>query len=256
MGAPAVFTCLTDTGRLAWKFTTHSQFYYQPSQVTDPVIVAEEIFNISLTQAVTNGEFISQTTVSDILSEYENRNITCADGTTTMSNSRTITLRPLGMKMEPTLSQSHILCLSLGPPSPPLNPIFTSSSSTLSSVIISWVAPLDTPLCVHSYTVTVRNSCNSSQVMVYNTTDNRSSLSITDLTSDGEYSVTVAGRDGAGRLGQESEELNINLKGEISGKFDNVLINYKPYLIAPQVVFRDHIINNEALFVQWMVSRV
>ena len=43
--------------------------------------------------------------------------------------------------------------------------------------------------------------------MVYNTTDNRSSLSITDLTSDGEYSVTVTGRDGAGRLGQESEEL-------------------------------------------------
>ena len=45
--------------------------------------------------------------------------------------------------------------------------------------------------------------------MVYNTTDNGSSLSITDLTSDGEYSVTVAGRDGAGRLGQESEELII-----------------------------------------------
>ena len=44
--------------------------------------------------------------------------------------------------------------------------------------------------------------------MVYNTTDNRSSLSITDLTPDCEYSVTVAGRDGAGRLGQESEEIN------------------------------------------------
>ena len=89
----------------------------------------------------------------------------------------------------------------IGPPSPPLNLTF---SSTLSFVTISWVAPLDTPLCVHSYTVTVRNS---SQVMVYNTTDNRSLLSITDLTSDCEYSVTVAGRDGAGRLGQESEEL-------------------------------------------------
>jgi len=50
--------------------------------------------------------------------------------------------------------------------------------------------------------------------MVYNTTDNRSSLSITDLTSDGEYSVTVAGRDGAGRLGQESEELWISLKSK------------------------------------------
>ena len=52
--------------------------------------------------------------------------------------------------------------------------------------------------------------------MVYNTTDNRSSLSITDLTSDGESSVTVAGRDGAGRLGQESKELIITLKGTFS----------------------------------------
>ena len=98
-----------------------------------------------------------------------------------------------------------------GPPSPPLN-ITITTSPTLSTVTISWVAPLDTPLCVHSYTVTVNNSCNSSQVMVYNITENRSSLNITDLTSD-EYSVTVAGRDGAGRLGQESEEHNINTTG-------------------------------------------
>ena len=49
--------------------------------------------------------------------------------------------------------------------------------------------------------------------MVYNTTDNRSSLCITDLTADGEYSVTVAGRDGAGRLGQKSKEVIINLMG-------------------------------------------
>ena len=48
--------------------------------------------------------------------------------------------------------------------------------------------------------------------MVYNTTDNRSSLSITDLSSDGEYSVTVAGRDGAGRLRQESDELKFDLR--------------------------------------------
>ena len=53
--------------------------------------------------------------------------------------------------------------------------------------------------------------------MVYNTTDNRTSLNIADLTSDGEYSVTVAGRDGAGRLEQESEELNISLERTSSG---------------------------------------
>ena len=101
-------------------------------------------------------------------------------------------------------------------PSSPLNLTFTSSSPTLSFVIVSWVAPLDTPLCVHSYTVAVR-SCSSSQVMVYNTTDNRSSLSITDLTSDGEYSVTVVGKDGAGRLGQESEELRIGTNISMNG---------------------------------------
>ena len=53
--------------------------------------------------------------------------------------------------------------------------------------------------------------------MIYNTTNNRTSLSITDLTSDGEYSVTVAGRDGGGRLGQESEELNITFERTSSG---------------------------------------
>ena len=101
------------------------------------------------------------------------------------------------------------LFLTEPPPSSPLN------LTVFSGVIISWVSPLDTPLCVHSYTVTVRNNCNSSQVMVYNTTDNRNSLSITDLRSDGEYSVTVAGRDGAGRLGQESEELRIILNSQL-----------------------------------------
>ena len=99
-----------------------------------------------------------------------------------------------------------------------------TSFSELSSVTIRWVAPLDTPLCVHSYTITVRNSCNSSQVMVYNTTDNRSSLSITDLTSDGEYSVTVAGRDEAGRLRQKSEELRISLKGSYYNVSNNRII--------------------------------
>ena len=44
--------------------------------------------------------------------------------------------------------------------------------------------------------------------MIYNTTDSRSSLSIIDLImTDGEYSVAVAGRDGAGQLGQKSDKM-------------------------------------------------
>ena len=62
--------------------------------------------------------------------------------------------------------------------------------------------------------------------MVYNITNNRSSLSITDLimTSDGQYSVTVAGRDGAGLLGHESDELKIGSKG-----INCLSINYTYY---------------------------
>ena len=50
--------------------------------------------------------------------------------------------------------------------------------------------------------------------MVYNTTDNSTSLDITNLTlGDGDYSVTVAGRDVAGRLGENTSEVfNLSCK--------------------------------------------
>ena len=81
--------------------------------------------------------------------------------------------------------------------SPSLN-LSSFLNCNLSMIMLSWTSPLDMPLCVHSYTVAISNS---SQVMVYNTTD--TSLNITDLTPGNEYSVTVAGRDGVGRPGQE-----------------------------------------------------
>ena len=68
--------------------------------------------------------------------------------------------------------------------------------------------------------------------MVYNTTDNRTSLSITDLTSDGEYSVTVAGRDGAGRLGQEIEELSISGYDERVKFYVHMLVTFNRSIIA------------------------
>ena len=73
-------------------------------------------------------------------------------------------------------------------------------------------------------------------VDVYNTTDNRNSLSITDLSSDGEYSVTVAGRDGVGRLGQESEQLILR------NPFQHVLFGYNA--------------QQKSVIVQWEVSIV
>ena len=94
--------------------------------------------------------------------------------------------------------------------------------------------------------------------MVYNTTDNRTSLSITDLTSDGEYSVTVAGRDGAGRLGQDSGKLNITLKGE-SYNLRKTNTNKTIVLLISKgvnIILKNYTIHLDALFIEWMVSIV
>ena len=92
--------------------------------------------------------------------------------------------------------------------------------------------------------------------MVYNTTDNRSSLSITDLTSDGEYLVTVAGRDGAGRLGQESEELIIIMKRmQVYDNYLNnsILLCMLVFFAAPEIVLLGYAVLNDCVILQWKV---
>ena len=88
--------------------------------------------------------------------------------------------------------------------------------------------------------------------MVYNTTDNRSSLSITDLTSDGEYLVTVAGRDGAGRLGQESEELIIMKRMQVYDNYLNIIMHACVFA-APEIVLLGYAVLNDCVILQWKV---
>ena len=183
-----------------------------------PQATHKGIFTLQLISA-TGSVLISTATAHNVSLDFNTRNITCSDSVviTADTSEQVKTVRLSKHSQQNKLLLICIILISIHftapPPSPPLNLTFTSTP-TLSSITISWVAPLDTPLFVHSYTVTVRNSCNSSQVMVYNSTDNRSSLSITELIADGEYSVTVVGRDGSGRLGEESEELRMSLRGE------------------------------------------
>ena len=199
-----MFTCAIDTGELIWDMDGN-QFYFSTSQV--PNVDPSFSFTFSLT-STQGANIVSTATIDNVHLDDNGTVITCGDSSV-LQLANIVTIK-LAVSSGIYHNKLDCVCISsyTGPPKAPLNVV--KYCFNLSSVAISWVAPLDTPLCVHSYTVTVRNSCNSSQVMVYNTTDKRSSLSITDLTSDGEYSVTVAGRDGAGRLGQESEKLNIS----------------------------------------------
>ena len=208
-----MFTCATDTGELLWAVGDSKTLFI--TNITMPIVFPT--FDLKLLSQ--NGKnFTSTATIDNVHLDHNGTAISCNDSSFSRNTTNTAnkTVVVAGIYFTDMHACVHVLVkliakidsLHAGSSSPPLN--LTGTSSTHCSVTISWVAPLDTPLCVHSYTVTIRNSCNSSQVMVYSTTDNRSSLSISDLTSDGEYSVTVAGRDGAGRLGQESEELNFN----------------------------------------------
>ena len=209
-GGTVVFTCVSDTGRLVWVVNNsvdHVQSFHSINQIK--TIETVQIFKLELVNVtgIDNKTYLSTATAHNLLPDYNGTDITCEDGEQTNGTKTLYVL--IGEKLDADICQSltQLQSCTASPLSPPFNLTTTSLRSTL-----SWVAPLDKPLCVHSYTVTVIN-CNSSQVMVYNTTDNRSSLRITDLISDGEYLVTVAGRDGAGRLGQKSEELRMNLIG-------------------------------------------
>ena len=212
-----VFTCVTDTGRLAWDITIdnitfHHHLFSSQAQITNPPINSE-IFNITLNNITGNSNktFHSTLTADHVPITYDGTIVACIAQANPHPIDKLNKTIMIGLLEVCNNFLQFVILVLESPPSRPLN---LKSSSTLSSVNISWVAPQDTPLCVHSYTVTIRNSCNSySQVlMVYNTTDNKSSLNANDLTS-GVYSVTVAGRDEAGRLGQESEELMFIFKG-------------------------------------------
>ena len=212
-GDTVVFIC-THTGPLLWISDDGGfKLYLSPSQVDEPAAVSNfnGIFILKLIDA-SNNTFESTATAYNVSLNDDGVNITCTDDINNTNNpdhSEKDSIN-LGLHFSTLLTinfthnkhYSTLLAINFfpaPPPSPPLNVSFFISC-TPSIITISWVAPLDTPLCVHSYTVTISNS---SQVMVYNTTD--TSLNITDLTPGNEYSVTVAGRDGAGRLGGSKE---------------------------------------------------
>ena len=204
-GDGVLFTCVTDTGRLVWDIKNTAVSFHSSAYLNIPTEL-DTVFNATLLY-ITGNTYYSTATAVYVPVSYNGTKVACRGQNIANKKQRIIVIG----RYDQSCCVKTSLYSTEPPPSPPLNLTY---SSTLSSVTISWVAPQDIPLCVHSYTVTVRNSF---QVMVYNTTDNRTSLSITNLTSDGEYSATVAGRDGAGRLGQESEELNITLERTSSG---------------------------------------
>ena len=195
-----MFTCVTDTGQLQWSNDDgDTRLYYSSSQVNETAVINfGGTFVLKLINA-NNNTFESTATVANVSLNNDGVNINCTSDINKpdhIQNSKKV-FNNYRFDNSFKIMQIYWFFSAASSPSAPLS-LTSSTILSLGFVTISWVAPLDTPLCVNNYTVTISNS---SLTIVYNTTD--TSLNITDLTSGNEYSATVAGRDGAGRLGQE-----------------------------------------------------
>ena len=199
-GDTVVFTCVTDTGQLQWSNDDgDTKLYCLNTQIcsNESAVNFNGIFVLKLINSSAN-RFESTATAHNVALSNDGLNITCVGSINDPDSFETKSIK-IGWNNKYKLHYINFLAASL--PSAPLN-LSLVFSSFISTITINWVVPLDTPLCVHSYTVTISDS---SLIMVYNTTD--TSLNITDLTPGNEYSVTVAGRDGAGRLRENTSQV-------------------------------------------------
>ena len=74
-----VFTCVTDTGRLAWDLTHNNikQSFHSPAQINVPVTV--DIFTLTLV-SVTNSSIYRSTAVAHNVSvDYNGAKVSCSD---------------------------------------------------------------------------------------------------------------------------------------------------------------------------------
>ena len=103
---------------------------------------------------------------------------------------------------------------TIDPPPAPLEPkVFPQ---TLTSVVLSWLAPRD-PLCVFSYIITIIYIFDEGNVSrTYNTSSNATSIALFNVTEKLDFMFTVAGVDRAGRIGQSSTFSEVTmLDGEL-----------------------------------------
>ena len=92
-------------------------------------------------------------------------------------------------------------------PSAPLEPKVIPQ--TLTSVVLSWLAPRDSP-CVFSYIITVISvGREGSASIAYSTTSNTTSITLFNMTKKLGYIFTVAGVDSGGRVGKPSSSSEI-----------------------------------------------
>ena len=76
-GGSVVFTCVTDTGRLAWRINDNNHLYFSSGQMSQVTPIAD-IFTLKFISA-TGSVFTSTATAHNVSLEFTGSNITCSD---------------------------------------------------------------------------------------------------------------------------------------------------------------------------------
>ena len=72
------------------------------------------------------------------------------------------------------------------------------------SVILSWTPSTDFACVTINYTLTLTNITEGNMSYIYNTNNNATNVTLSDLTQGADYIFTVAGIDVEGRVGEKS----------------------------------------------------
>ena len=93
-GDTVVFTCVTDTLPLIWKYNGVYKLYFSPNQVNETsTTLFDGAFNVQLNTGTTVG-FVSNAVATSISLNYDGTNITCSDS---INNRKREKLKPINI---------------------------------------------------------------------------------------------------------------------------------------------------------------
>ena len=89
-GDTVVFTCVTDTGRLAWEVGKTKQTFHSPSLINIPIPL--DIFTLTLLSVTNSSTYLSTAVAHTVSVDYNWTSVKCTDGGQATSNNKQLNI--------------------------------------------------------------------------------------------------------------------------------------------------------------------
>ena len=211
--------CSSTTTYISWKLSVSGILICAVSLPVDYGIINFSycglVFSLYIVSANSSGGIIHSATVADVGLDYNGSVLTCCSPVGVAN----ITVFVEGITGDAIFC--HIFKYTLtnsGLPSAPISLKLLPQS--LTSLIISWI-PLTSSHCIINYIITLTNITEGSMTYTYNTTTNTTNMTVSDLIQGAEYSISVAGVDTEGVIGNNTLAKTVTLDSEWKAVINN-----------------------------------